>query len=54
MLDDGREAPALGLELTDYVLAETYTWDVVKPAGTVEYVEFIVKTNRVIVTSLAP
>jgi DNA-binding transcriptional regulator YhcF (GntR family) len=54
VLDDGREAPALELELADFILAETYTWDVVEPAGTVEYVEFIVRPNRVIVTSLAP
>lgn len=54
VLDDGREAPALELELDDFILAETYTWDVAGEGGTVEYVEFIVKANRVIVTSLAP
>jgi DNA-binding GntR family transcriptional regulator len=54
VLDDGREAPALELGLGDFVLAETYTWNVTVPASTVYYEEFIVKTGRVVVTSLAP
>jgi DNA-binding transcriptional regulator YhcF (GntR family) len=52
VLDDGREAELLGLPADGHVLAETCTW----PAGEnmLEYTEFIVRENRVLVTEMEP
>jgi DNA-binding GntR family transcriptional regulator len=53
VLADGREAELLGLEPDGHLLAETYTWP--SRNGTVlEYVEFITRENRVIVTDMEP
>jgi DNA-binding GntR family transcriptional regulator len=52
VLDDGREAPLLGLPADGCVLAETYVWEA---DGTViEYGEFIVKQGRVIESDMEP
>jgi DNA-binding GntR family transcriptional regulator len=52
VLDDGREAPLLGLSLTDHVLA--YVYGRGSDDVPVEYTEFIVREHRVIETQLAP
>ncbi len=52
VLDDGREAPLLGLPADGCVLAETYVWEADGQA--VEYGEFIVRQNRVIQSDMEP
>jgi DNA-binding GntR family transcriptional regulator len=51
-LDDGREAPLLGLGPDGCVLAEVYVWG----AGerVVEYGEFVVRQNRVVESDMEP
>lgn len=52
VMDDGREAPALELELADHVLAYVYKRGTDEHA--IEYTEFIMREGRVIETQLAP